>query len=235
MVSGIALGILFIKSILAAVAFLLVMQGIKTMDISRALPLLVLTPALVALFAFIFLGDSLKIIEVVGMAFLLLGSYVLQINGKTGLLSPFKNFIETKGNYYILGALALYTTTAVLDKLLLGGYKVPLSAFMGYQHLFFAIIFFILGFIFLRDGEIKSSFKFSWKIIGVLALATIVYRYSQYYAVSVAPVALVLALKRTAVFLAVLFGGVLFKDKNLLERVVATGLMILGAVLIIMN
>jgi len=101
--------------------------------------------------------------------------------------------------------------------------------------LFFAIIFFILGFIFLRDGEIKSSFKFSWKIIGVLALATIVYRYSQYYAVSVAPVALVLALKRTAVFLAVLFGGVLFKDKNLLERVVATGLMILGAVLIIMN
>lgn len=235
LVSSSALGVLFFKSILGAVAFLFVMKGIKNLDISKALPLLVLTPGLVAFFAFIILGEALKLIEIGGMVLLLGGTYVLQLKRKEEVLKPVEESVKPKGHYYILGALILFTITSILDKALLQNYKVPLNAFIGFQHLFFAIVFVFLAVIYSRDVNLKKSFKFSWKLIAVLAVITITYRYSYLYAVKIAPVALVLSIKRISVFFAVLIGGKLFQDKSLTRRVIATAVMILGAILIIMN
>ena len=227
--------VLFFKSILGAIAFLFVMKGIKNLEISKALPLLVLTPGLVALFAFITLGESLKLIEIGGMVLLLGGTYLLQLKEKQGLSSPWKSFIKTKGNHYILGALVLFTITSILDKAILKNYKVPLNAFMGFQHLFLAIVFLILAIIYSRNLNIKKTFKFSWWPIFTLAIITIIYRYSHLYAISVAPVALVLSIKRISVFFAVLIGGRLFRDTNLTRRIIATAIMVIGAILIIIS
>ena len=235
LVSALALGVLFFKSVLGAMAFLFIMKGIKNLEISKALPLLVLTPGLVAFFAFIFLGESLKLIEIGGMILLLPGSYFLQLGKGRGLMFPLKSFIQDKGNYYILIALALFTTTSILDKALLKNFKLPLNAFFGFQHLFFAIIFVFLAIIYFRDINFKESLKFSGKFIALLAVITIVYRYAHLYAVKIAPVALVLSIKRISVFFAVLVGGTLFKDQNLIRRIIATVMMIIGAILIIIN
>ena len=59
-----SLFVLFIKSFLGALAFLCVMLGIKNLELSKALPLLVLTPGLVALGAFIFLQEALTTLEI---------------------------------------------------------------------------------------------------------------------------------------------------------------------------
>ena len=52
---------LYLKSIFGALAFLCVMLALKNMELSGALPLLVLTPGIVAFFAFMLLGESLSI------------------------------------------------------------------------------------------------------------------------------------------------------------------------------
>ncbi len=235
LLSASGISVLFFKSILGAVAFLFVMKGIKNLDISKALPLLVLTPGLVAFSAFIILGEALKLIEIGGMVLLLGGTYILQLDNRRGFLSPWKSFIKVKGNYYIILALVLFTITSILDKALLQNYKVPLNAFMGFQHLFFAIVFVFLAIIYSRGVSLKKSFKFSWKLIAILAVITIVYRYSYLYAVKIAPVALVLSIKRISVFFAVLIGGKLFEDRSLTRRCIATAIMIIGAILIIAN
>ncbi|MEO8232143.1 MAG: hypothetical protein ABI638_07655, partial [Ignavibacteriota bacterium] len=59
------------------------------------------------------------------------------------------------------------------------------------------------------------------------------YRYTQIVAVSLASVALVLAIKRTSVFWATVIGGKLFNDKDLLKRSLAAVLIIIGAILIL--
>ena len=225
--------VLFLKSILGAFAFLFVMKGIKNLEISKALPLLVLTPGLVAFFAFITLGESLKLVEIGGMILLLGGTYILQLEKKQDILEPWKNFIKTRGNYYILGALILFTITSILDKAILKNYKIPLNAFMSFQHLFLAIVFLFLAIIYSKNMNIKKTFKFSWLPISILAVITIIYRYSHLYAISIAPVALVLSIKRISVFFAVLIGGKLFRDKSLKRRIIATAIMVIGAVLII--
>ena len=233
LVTSSGLLVLFFKSILGAFAFLFTIKGIKNLDISKALPLLVLTPGLVAFFAFIMLGEPLKLIEIGGMVLLLGGTYILQLRKKEEILEPIKESLKPRGNHYIILALILFTITSILDKAILKNYNVPLNAFMAFQHLFFAIIFTFLAIMYSRNVNLEKSFKLSWKLISTLAVITIIYRYSYLYAVKIAPVALVLSIKRISVFFAVLIGGKLFKDLSLKRRAIATAIMILGAVLII--
>jgi drug/metabolite transporter (DMT)-like permease len=236
LVTSSALMVLFFKSILGAAAYLLVLMGMRRLEISQALPLLVLTPGLVALFAFLLLGESLVAMEIGGMILLLVGTYLLQVGGKKGFFSPVKSFVKSKGNYYILGALVLFTITSLLDKALLKNFNVPVNAFMGFQHLFFAIIFGFVAIFYVGERkEFVRAIRFSGWAILALAVVTVIYRYTQIYATNIAPVALVLAMKRISVFFAVLIGGKLFRDSNLFVRIIATALMVGGAVMIIVS
>ncbi len=225
--------VLFIKSILGALAFLCVMIGIKNLELSKALPLLVLTPGLVAIGALIFLRESLTQLEILGMILLLIGTYILQLKQNQKFLDPWRAFIKSKGHRYIVGALILFTITSILDKAILKNFNVPVNAFMGFQHFFLAIIF--LSFIIFtgKSNQVKSVFRNSFKFMIILAVVTIIYRYTQILAVKTAPVALVLSLKRISVFFAIIIGGRIFKEHNLLQRAVATAIMIAGAVLVI--
>lgn len=225
--------ILFIKSVLEAASFIFVMIAIKNLELSRALPLLVLTPGLVAIFAFIFLGESLSLIEISGVVLLIAGTYILSLKRKQKINDPFKEVIKTKGIIYTILALILFTTTSLLDKIVLSNFKIPVNAFMGFQHLFLAIIFISLLLFTKEAPEIKMVFKRSWAWILLVAFITIAYRYTYIHAVKLAPVTLTLSLKRISVFLAVIIGGKLFKEHNLLKKVIATAIIISGAVLII--
>jgi drug/metabolite transporter (DMT)-like permease len=228
------LGVLFIKSIMNALSYLCIMKGIKKLEISEALPLLVLTPGIVAIAAFFIIGDKISFVQALGMIFLLFGIYVLQIEKKS-LFNPFKKFVKSKGHHYILLALFLQVTSSVLDKLLLGNFKMPPTAFMAFQQLFLAIIFLVIA-IFL-DKDKKRTFsvtlKESWPLFVIISLFTVGYRYTQIEATKIAPVALVLSIKRISVLFAVIIGGKLFEEKNLLRRIVATAIMLIGAYLVV--
>ena len=229
----VSLLVLLFKSFLGALAFLCVMLGIKNLELSKALPLLVLTPGLVAIGGFIFLKEALTSLEVVGIILLLIGTYILQLKSRQKFFDPWKSYLKAKGNYYIFFALILFTITSLLDKAILSSFNLHVNAFMGFQHLFLAIIFLAFLLFTGKARELKSTIKYSWLMILFLGFVTIIYRYAQIAAVKEAPVALVLSLKRISVFFAVLIGGKLFKEKHLLIRLIATGVMIAGAILII--
>ncbi len=234
-VSYLSIIVMYFKTILGTLAFLCVMLALKNLEISKALPLLVLTPGLVAIFAFIFLGETLSSIEVTGMLLLLSGTYLLETKARQGILDPFRVFVKSKSYHYVIFALLLFTTTSVLDKLLLSRYKLEPVAFMGFQQLFLAINFAIIFFIFGRkSGGIKKlagSGTLKW-IIFVSAL-TILYRYAQIEAVKLAPVALVLSIKRVSVFFASVGGGKIFNEEDLLKKSIATAAMVAGAIMIV--
>ena len=94
------------------------------------------------IFAFFILGEALTGYEILGVVLLIIGTFILSLKKKEKISEPFREIVKAKGNYYIIAALILFTISSVLDKALLSTFKVPLNAFMGFQHLFFAIIFF---------------------------------------------------------------------------------------------
>jgi uncharacterized membrane protein len=225
--------VLFIKSLLEAGSFFCIMLGIKNLELSRALPLLVLTPGLVAISAFIFIGESLTNLEILGIVLLTIGTYIFSLNPKQKIKGPFKEVIKPKGIYYIILALAIFTATGVLDKVILNKFNVSINSFMGFQHLFLAAIF-LTTLIFTKERKILvPTFKRSWSWILLVAFITITYRYTYLQAVKVAPVALALSLKRISVFFAVLIGGKLFNEHSLFKKSIATIILIAGALLII--
>jgi uncharacterized membrane protein len=226
--------VLFIKSVLGALSFICVMYALKNLEISGALPLMVFTPALVAIFGFLFIGDALTWFQIGGIALLIVGTYLLEVRPNQKIYEPFLVFKGSKYYYYIGAAILLFTLTSVLDKLLLGKYKLPPVAFMAFQQLFYlGVISVIYAFNKFKSGKFEIIKEPSiWFWIAVVAILTIGYRYSQIMAVKNGPVAAVLAVKRTSVFMAAIFGGKLFKESSLLQKAIATAIMVAGAILI---
>lgn len=227
-------GVVVFKTILSGVAFLMVMEGIKRAEISRALPLLVLTPGVVAVVAFLFLSETLSYGDIGGIAFLMVGTTLLQYTPKR--LLALTEAKDRRGIVYILVALAIFSITAVLDKLILKQFRVPPMDFWFYQHV---ILFFFFGGISLiikRDYRgVAQTIGRSWKLILMISIFTLIYRYSFIVAVKMAPVALVLSMKRLSVLFVAIFGGIYFKEHSLVQRGVATVILLVGAGLIVLK
>lgn len=231
-VDGWLLLVLFLKTLLASVSFLLVMNGIKKSELSSSLPLMVLTPGLVAICAFIFLGDALTMMQVVGMILLLAGTLMLQQTIADSKSLHLSVIFRSIGHRYMWGALILYTLTSLLDKTLLSNYHFPLNDFMVYQH-FFQVMVFIP--VFYYGSSLKKSLhkvRSVWITIVLAAVFTLIYRYTQFAAIQTGPVALILSVKRVSVFFAILVAGKMFHEKHLLLRTLATIMMLTGAFLI---
>jgi len=233
-VTAVSLIVLFFKSIMGVLAFWSVMLALKNLEISGALPLMVLTPGLVALFAFIFLGESLAGLEIVGMLLLLSGTYILEMKVEESLVHPLKVFINSKSHHFIIFALLLFTVTSLLDKALLSRFKMTPYTFMAFQQLFFAVIFLVIYSIKTKSLKLdKPKFVLNWHIIAFIGIITIGYRYTQIEAVKIAPVALVLSVKRISVFIAAIGGGRIFREQSLLRKTIATIILIAGAIMIL--
>jgi drug/metabolite transporter (DMT)-like permease len=227
--------VLFIKSVIGVTAFLCVMTALKNLQISNALPLLALTPGFVAVFAFLFLGEALKFYEVLGLISLIAGTFILESNNLKEILFPLNVFFKSKYHRYILAALLLFTASSVMDKLLVSKMNLTPISFTAFQHIYFALLLFIIYFAFrgkLVDHSPQVN-KTDYLWILLISVLTIGYRYTQIVSVSIASVALTLAVKRTSVLWATVIGGKIFKDTNLPKKIIAVLFILLGAILIL--
>ncbi len=241
--------ILFVKSLIGIGAFLSVMTALKNMQISNALPLLALTPGFVAVFAFIFLGEELSFYETIGLASLITGTFILESKNLKQILYPFSLFLKSKYHRYILAALLLFTASSIMDKLLLVKLNMSPVSLIAFQHIYFALVFtaVFIGFkvISKKSNELHINNKFDIKRfllknndllwIALISILTIGYRFTHVLAVSMASVALTLAVKRTSVLWATIIGGKIFKDSDLLKKTVAVIFILAGALLILKN
>lgn len=227
--------ILFFKTLLGCAAFFCVMQSIKNLEISEALPLLALTPGLVAICGFFFINDHLKIIEWIGIILMMVGTYLLELKkSNNNFFTAFKSLFHLSKYSYVLIALILFTITSLIDRFLLKDYRLPPYTFMAFQQLFYAIIFTIV--ILSKNKNIILPFKQiqSDVIIWILLVAifTVIYRYTQIEATKLAPVALVISVKRLSVLMAILLGGRLFKEESLFRKAIATIIILIGATML---
>lgn len=228
--------VLIFKSILNASAFLCIMIALKNLDLSRTLPLLATSPMIIAILAYIFLGESLTNLEISGMFLIVAGTYVLELKSNEKILQPLKIYIESKFHKIILLALLLMSVSSVLDKLLLTNFKLPPVTFLILQNYMFLIIFFIFWKIYCKKSGKENLFSGLPRnviiLIIVIAIVTIGYRWLQFESTKIAPVGLVISIKRLSVLFAVLIGAKIFKEENYFRKVVATLLIVAGALMI---
>ena len=223
------------KSILGGAAFLFVMMSLEHNQISTALPILGMTPAVTALAALLILGESLRNWEWLGIGMMMAGTYVLERRPAQTLLQPLKEAVRSKNHYYMYAALGLFAISSVFDKLLVSGYKTDPLVVLFYQHIVYCSMFGALLFIRKQSfqGAVQKG-RTQLPFIITVAFLTIAYRFTQLEATKFAPVALVLAVKRTSILYASFFGGKIFSDERLAQKLIG-GALIVGAGFIILR
>jgi drug/metabolite transporter (DMT)-like permease len=223
------------KSALGAFAFLLVMMSLEKNQISSALPLLGLTPAAAALLALPALGESLRIWEWAAIGLMMAGTYLIERTPHSGTARAAAGRWNFSPQYPIAGAIVLFAVSSVTDRVLVSGFRIHPLAVLFYQHIVYCLIFgAMLAFrLVLRAPHntgvsmrrLVRTAREQLPLIAAVGFLTIAYRFAQLEAAKDAPAALVLAVKRTSIVFATLYGGRLFSDDRLRMKLI-------GAILI---
>ena len=224
-----ALAVLAIKSVLGGLAFLFVMMALERNEISNALPLLGLTPAVTGLLAQFVLGDTLRAAQWAGLALMIVGTWALEVRGRGGLFGPLREAFTSGRHRFMFGAILLFAISSVADKLLVSGMRVPPFVVLFYQHVVYCVLFALL-LVVRRSSwpELARGARIQLPLIVAIAALTLGYRFFQLRATQVGPVALVLAVKRTSIVYASFVGGRMFADQRLVPRLVG-GVLIVAA------
>ena len=226
------LGIIAITAVLGGFAFLLITESVIHMDVSEISPLIAVGPAITALFGFAFLGEILTISQIIGIAIIILGVYILELKETSHLLAPFKVILKGRYVHFVFVALLLYACTDVLGKIVLSKYAFQAGTYLFYYQLFTAFFFLILLLIKRRISTTTPKISSSIFWILLIAVLTIIYRYTHISAMKLAPIGLAIAVFRSSTVLTTILGGKIYKEKGVLRKLLAALIVIAGVVLI---
>ncbi|SPD73748.1 Permease of the DMT superfamily [uncultured Desulfobacterium sp.] len=214
---------------LEVIAFLCYMRAIKISPLSLTLPFLAFTPAFVILTGHVILDERLNLYGILGIAMIVSGSYTLNLSSaKIKFIAPFLAVFKEHGSWLMLLTAFLYSITSTIGKL----------AIMHSSPQFFGVIYFlffglVLATLFplMPGAEMANLFK--RPVIGLIAgmiLTTMVFCHM--YAISLIQAAYMISVKRTSLLFGVIFGFVIFKEKNIKERFLGVSIMMAGVMVI---
>lgn len=205
--------LLLFKSLLGATGFFLVMLALKKNEISSALPLLGITPAATALIAFFFLDEVLLPQEWLGIGLMIVGTFLVE---KRQGMNIWQSIRSSHTQLVIAGAVLFFALSSVADRFLLARLQTDPFLVLFFQHLVYAIFFGIVILVHNKSLRPSSGNRLPLlKLILVVAFLTFAYRYTQLEATKLAPVALVLAVKRLSILFASFVGGKFFAEERL--------------------
>lgn len=228
--------IILCKSILGGAAFLFVMKALEHNQISTALPLLGLTPAVAALLAMFILGEMLQGWEWVGVALMMVGVYMLEKRPVAQTSDTYAKAGARIRHGHILGAVGLFAVSSVFDRMLVGTLTIDARVVLFYQHIIYCFLFGAM--LLLRRSVLTEVVRKGRELLPLLVLVavlTMLYRFTQLEAMKLAPVAMVLAVKRTSILFASFFGGRVFSDDRLGRRLAGAALIVGAGFIILRN
>jgi drug/metabolite transporter (DMT)-like permease len=243
---------------LEGTAILLNLRALQLSPLSYCVPFMALTPLFLLPAGIFFLHESVSEGMILGVGLVVIGALV--VNRRLfaqGFFEPLRAIVAERGSRYMLGVALLLTVTNVLDKwfLLSGGADVSFAVKLS-RSLTLAVgkcamlsVFFAgLTIARLRPREsgqkakftgLRFATSFSWTKIMVdapvgLSLAGLleaVVLLLQLTALQFIVAALVISIKRAGMIFAVFLGWIVFNEKDITDRVIASLVMTVGVLL----
>jgi len=210
-------------------ALLCYMRAIKVSPLSLTLPFLAFTPAFVILTGYLILGETLTLFGVTGIILIIIGSYIINLSRvRDDWLAPFKAIFKEQGSWLMMLTSLIFSVTAILGKL----------AILHSSPQFFAVSYFIfftsflcILFPFMPRTKMRNLSR--RPIPGAIAgLATAIMIFSHNFAISLIQAAYMLSVKRSSLLFGVISGAVIFKEKNIKERMFGASIMMCGVCII---
>jgi len=218
---------------LEIVAIIFYIKALKVSPLSLTLPFLSLTPVFLIIVPYIILGEKVSVIGALGVLFIAVGGYTLNIKEfKKGVLEPFIAIKKEKGSIFMIVVALIYSFTSPLGKRAIE-HSSPI--FFGATYITLLVI--VLTPIALYKGRDELRFIFNNGALrtsilpGFLQSAMII---SHMIAMSMTKVAYMIAVKRLSLLIGIFYGYLFFKESGIKERMLGTILMLTGFVLIVL-
>ena len=224
-------GFIFIKSLIMTASWILAYQALKHLPITIVTPIRSSGPFFTFIGAIFIYNEQPNSLQWLGF-FTIILSVILyaKVGKKEGI-----NFHKNKWIFAIVGATFLGASSGLYDKFLIQ--KLVLNPqtlqfwFCGYTLL---ILTFILSITWFPYKEKRAKFKWRWTIVAVgILLQTADYFYFKALQDPDALIMLLSAIKRSQLLIAVVIGGLVFKEKNKRKKLIPLFGILLGVFLIL--
>lgn len=216
---------LIVSGSLNVITTILYIKAIKSSDLSLTVPLLTFTPVFLLITSPLIVGEFPTLLGIISILLIFLGSYLLNISEKQkGILMPLKSLLKDKGAKFMLIVAFIWSITSNFDKI----------GVLNSSPLFWAIAanFFVTVLLFIllltKAKNTLTQIAVNLKILFLIGLCTALTLIFQMQAINLTLVAYVISIKRTSAIFSVLFGHLIFKEKNLKERLLGVVIMVLG-------
>ena len=216
---------LLIGGSINAVTTLLYIKAIKVSDLSLTVPLVALTPLFMLLTSPLIVGEYPKFFDYIGILLIVAGSYLLNLKEKSqGYLAPFKALLNEPGPKFMLIVAFLWSITSNFDKI---GVKNSSPIFWLFS-LFGTMTILLLPILLHKTPNPGTKILKQLPMLATMGFFNAIGVLCQMQALTLTLVVQVIAIKRTSVLMGVLFGHFIFKEKDIQQRLLGAGIMILG-------
>lgn len=224
-------GFIFIKSMIMASSWVLAYQALKHLPITIVTPIRSAGPFFTFIGAILIYDERPNGLQWLGF-FLIIFSVILysKIGKKEGI-----NFKRNKWIFAIIGATFLGASSGLYDKFLIQNLSINPQTLQFWFCLYtILILLVILSITWFPYAEKRKAFKFRWSIpaVGILLQAADYF----YFKALQDPDALIMllsAIKRSQIIIAVVIGGLVFREKNKRKKLVPLIGILIGVGLIL--
>jgi uncharacterized membrane protein len=213
-------------------AYYIYLSAIRIAPLSLCVPYLSFTPVFAILTAALLLQEQISVQGFLGILMVTVGAYVLNIERFAHHpLDPLKAIFRSSGSRRMLVVALIWSLTSTLGKkgvqlsdpvffgvFYMAGLSIPMAAIAGWRakrH---------IATINLR-GRNRN-----WLILG--GLSTALSMLAHFHAIKLAPVSYMIAVKRTSLIFSVLYGGLIFREEHIRQRLLGTGIMLSGVIVV---
>lgn len=236
---------IFVMALLASAALnwaatLLSTYALDRADASLVSPLLTFNPAFTLLIAWFTLGETPGVRQSTGVAIVLLGTYLLEVEeARAGLLAPLRVLVRQPGTLLAIVASACWGTTTVLEKLSIEHMSPPSGPFVALLSTVLLVLLLTPG-AFITGGQDKAATnKKGWsglrthpRALFLAALLAGIAPLFGFTAIALGLVGYVTALFKLSSVLTILWARMFLGEGNLRQRLLGAVVMLIGGVLI---
>ncbi len=209
-------------------ALILYVKAIKTSPLSLTIPFMALSPVFIIIIAFFLLGEWPDKSGFIGIFLITLGAYLLNVKASNlGLLGPIKAIAKERGSVLMIIVAIIYSITSTIGKIAVQ-HSSPIFFGFFYPLLLTIALSMVVG----VKGTLHqvASRPLTFLFIGLFTAIMIL---SHFMAISMADVAYVISVKRTSLIFSVIYGMVVFKERDIAERLLGSLFMLAGVVSLI--
>jgi len=231
-----AIGPSFLSAVLVTgtlnvVATVLYFRAVRTTDISLCIPMLSFTPVFLVASSALILGESPSSAGIAGIGLVVIGSYVINITGRCRTLTgPVRAMLGNRGVMSLFLVAFIYGISANYDKIAVVSSDPYFASgtvfcFVG------GVLFSVRCLQERRLPAIPARTILAFAGIGAV-LAVEAAAVNLAYTMAIVPY--VISIKRLAIVMTVLFGWLIFKEQEQVQRLAGASIMVLGACCILL-